>query len=100
MTRNALCLEISPLQLFEVLQPCINDFFDPMQLGAPHVFSVIESRVHVRPQIAQPRVIDKDPHEYSDRWNAHRKSDLNSLIGHRCLQHTSSEPRPQGAISC
>jgi hypothetical protein len=102
------------LPLFEMLQPCVNYFFDPMQLGAPHFLSVIEplvdsieSRVHVGPQIAETRIIDEDSHKYGDRWNADGKSDLNGLVSHRCLQHTSSgvnnsstEPRPQGAIAC
>ncbi len=95
------------LPLFEMLQPGVNNLFDPMQFGAPHVLSVIEpiidsieSRVDVGPQIAKARIIYEDSYQYGDCRNASRNSDLNSLIGHRFVQNTPSEPRPQGAISC
>jgi hypothetical protein len=53
----------------------------------------VESRVHVGAQIAEAGIIDKD---------SGRKSDLNSCHGRfqHTLSHSSSEPRPQGAIPC
>ena len=84
------------LPLFEMLQPRVNYFFDPVEFGAPRIFSVIEplidgieSSIDMSPQIAKPRVVDEDSHKYSDRGNANGKGDLNSLIGHRCTQNTS-----------
>ncbi len=76
------------LTLFKMLQPRVDHFLDPMEFGAPDVLSVVESSIDMSPQIAKPRVVDKDSHEYSDRGNANGKGDLNSLIGHRCLQNT------------
>jgi hypothetical protein len=83
------------LPLFEMLQPGVNHFFNPMQFGAPRIFCVvkplidgIESSIDMSPQIAKPRVVDEDSHEYSDRGNDDRKGDLNCLIGHRCIQNT------------
>jgi len=106
----AIIPQIRPaLPLFEMLQPRVDHFFDPMEFGAPRIFRVIkplidgvESSIDMSPQIAQagiqiaqagiqiaePRVVDENPHEYSDRGNANGKRDLNSLIGHRCLQNT------------
>ncbi len=96
-----------PLTLFKMLQPGVDHFFDTVQFGAPHVFCVvepfvdrIESRVHVRAQIGQARVVNEYSHEYGDRGNTNGKSDLNGLIGHCCLQNTISEPRTQGVIRC
>jgi hypothetical protein len=63
-------------------------FFHAMQFGAPHIFGVIEPSIDMRPQIAQPGVVNKDSHEYGDRRNTNGKGDLNGLIGHRCLQNT------------
>jgi hypothetical protein len=95
------------LPFLEMVQPDVNNLYDPMQVGAPHVHSVIEifiesieSRVHVGPQIAKARIINEYSNKYGDGRNANRKSDLNSLIGHRFLQNTPSYLRPQGAISC
>ena len=65
--------------------------FDMLQQG-------IESRIHVGTQIAKARIIDEDSHEYGDCGNTDGKSDLNSLIGHRCFQNTPSQA--QGATSC
>jgi hypothetical protein len=92
------------LSLFKMFQPRINHFFDTTKFGAPGIFCVIEplvdsveSSIHMRLQIAnariqiaQPRVVDKDSHQYSDRGNTNRKGDLNGLIGHRCHQNTLS----------
>jgi hypothetical protein len=98
------------LTLFKMLQACVNHFLDPMELGSPSILSVVEplidgveSSVHMSSQIAKsriqisnagiqiakPRIVNENPHEYSNRGNASGKSDLNSLIGHRCLQNTS-----------
>ena len=38
----------------------VDDFFDPAQLGAPRVFEVVEARVHVLPEIANPGVRARD----------------------------------------
>ncbi len=35
------------LPLFEMLQPCVDDFLHPPQLGAPGVAHVVEAGVHV-----------------------------------------------------
>jgi len=85
------------LLLFEVLQPRINDFLDPTQLGAPSGLHAVESLVNgiephvdIRPQVAEARVINKDPHKHGDCGNSNRKGDLNSLIGHRSHQNTPS----------
>jgi hypothetical protein len=94
------------LPLFEMLQTGVNHFLDPTQFGAPCIFRVVESSIHVSPeiaesgiqirnagiQIAKPRVVDEDSHEYSDRGNANGKSNLNCLIGHRFIQNTPSRP--------
>jgi hypothetical protein len=83
-----------------MLQACVDHFFDPMQFGAPRILSVIEPLIHrveasinVSPQIAkarikiaQPRVVNKNPHEYGG--NSNGKGDLHCLIGHRCYQNT------------
>ncbi len=115
--REALCLSLRALASFEMLQARVNYFFNAMQFGAPRVFCVIEPLVdciepsiHVRAQIAQAGVVDKNSHKNRDRRNTNRKCDLNGLIGHRCLQNTlsaislasslktSSELRPQAAV--
>jgi hypothetical protein len=95
------------LTLFEMLQAGVEHFFDPVQFGAPHVFCVvepfvdrIEPRIHVRAQIRQAGIVNEYPHEYGDCGNTNGKGDLNSLIGHRCLQNTISEQRTEGAIRC
>jgi len=80
------------LPLFEMLQARVNHFLDPMQFRAPYIFRVVESSLNMSPQIAKPRVVDEDPHEYSDRGNANGKGDLNSLIGHRFIQNTPFRP--------
>ena len=78
------------LPLFEVLQPGVNHFFDTTQFGAPSILRVIEPLIDgvepgidVSAQIAKARIINKDSDKYGDCWNSNRKSDLNSLIGHR-----------------
>jgi hypothetical protein len=90
------------LPLFKMLQPRVDHFLDPTELGAPCIFRVVESSIHMTPEIAEPgiqipnagieiaepRVVDKNPHEYSDRGNAYGKGDLNCLIGHRCFHNT------------
>ena len=88
------------LTLFEMFQPGVEHFFDSVQFGAPHVFRVIEPRIHVRAQIGQAGIVNEDPHQYGDCGNTNGKGDLNGLIGHRCLQNTPSEPPTQGAIRC
>ena len=96
-----------PLTLFEMLQLGVDHFFDAVQFGAPHVFRVvepfidrIESRIHVRAQIRQARVVNEYPHEYGDRGNTNGNGDLNGLIGHCCLQNTPSGPQTRGEIRC
>jgi hypothetical protein len=95
---------MTALPFFEMLQPRVDHFFHPMQFSAPRILRVIKSlidgiepSVHVCPQVdhtgievAKPRVINKDPHQYGDRGNSNGKCDLNSLIGHRSLQNTPS----------
>jgi hypothetical protein len=97
------------LPLFEMLQPRVDQFLNPMQFGTPGILRVIEplidgveSSIDMSPQIskagieigkagieiAQPRVVDEDSHKYCDRGNANRKGDLNCLIGHRYPQNT------------
>ncbi len=114
---NSLCIGVHPrssaanlfLTLFHRLQPGVDHFLDPMQLCPPSILSVIEplinsvkslingleSSIHMRPQIrnsriqvAKPRIINKNPHQYSDRRNPNGKRDLNSLIRHPWPQHT------------
>src|SRR5271155_3780303 len=94
-----------PSALFEMLQPGIENFFDPVQFGAPHVFRVveplidrIEPRIHVRAQIGQSGVVNEYSYKYGDCGNSNGKGDLNGLIGHRYLQNTPSEQR--GEIWC
>jgi len=84
-----------PLPLFQMLQPRVDHFFDPVQFRAPCVLRVVEPLIHsiessidMGPQIAQPRIVDKNPHEYGDRGNTNGKGDLNGLISHRSLQNT------------
>jgi hypothetical protein len=99
---------MTALPLFEMLQPGVDHFLDTTQFGAPGILRVIEPlihplihgvepfvdgiepSIHVRPEIGKARVINKDPHQYGDSGNSNRKSDLNSLIGHRSLQNTTS----------
>ncbi len=69
----------------------INHFFNPTKFGAPGIFGVIEASIHVRTQVAEARVVNKNPHEYGDRGNSDRKGDWNGLIGHRCHQNTLSK---------
>jgi len=83
------------LPLFEMLQARVDHFLDPMEFGAPRIFRVIEplidgveSSIDMSPQIAEPRVVDENSHKHGDRGNTNGKGDLNSLIGHRCLQNT------------
>jgi hypothetical protein len=63
-----------------MLQPGVDDFFDAAELGAPGFLGVIESSIHVGPQIAQAGVVDQDSHEYGQRRNANGKRNLNTLI--------------------
>jgi len=95
---------IRALMLFKVFEPGVDHFFDPMQLCAPGILGVIESlidsvepSVHMRAQIdkpgieiAQPRVVNEDSHEYGDRGNTDGEGDLNGLVSHRCFQNTLS----------
>jgi hypothetical protein len=90
------------LSLFKVFQPRVDHFFHPMQLRAPCVLGIVESLIdsvesgiYVSPQItetgveiAQPRVVDEDPHEDGDCRDTNRKGDLNGLVGHRSLHDT------------
>jgi hypothetical protein len=92
-----------PLPLFEMLQPGVEHFFDAVQLGAPHVFRVveplidrIEPRIHVRAQIAEAGVVNEYSYKYGDRGNTNGKGDLNGLIGHHCLQNTPSAAGARG----
>ena len=92
------------LPFLEVLQPRIDHLFYPMQFRTPCILGVIEplidgveSSIHMRTEIDKPgieiaeaRVIYKDPHEYGDCGNANGQGDLNGLIGHRYLQNTPS----------
>ena len=81
--------------LFEMLQPRIDHFFDPVQFRAPGILGVvkslidgIESSVNVGAQITQPRIVDEDSHKYGDCGNAYGQGDLNGLIGHRYFKNT------------
>jgi hypothetical protein len=88
-----------PLSPFEMLEPRVDHFLDPVQLSAPGILRVveplinsIESSINVSPQIAQPRIVDENPHEYGDRGNTNGNGDLNGLISHRSLQNTFLTP--------
>jgi hypothetical protein len=56
-----------------MLQPGVEDFFDPAELGTPSVAHVVKTTVNVgaqfrntRVHISQTRIVDQDPDEYND----------------------------------